>query len=112
MKKIGDKVGINTIIACHNFVYENVDYGLFTLAEMVSETDSETDSKPSGYIVLCRTVHIAQTRTLIPITYFCIGRNPSPSPYPYPNLAMWLSHYVLSYTARFRLQTQWLHCTV
>ena len=43
--------------------------GLFTLAEM----ESEIDSKPNGYIVVCRTFHIAQTQTRIPSSYFYIG---------------------------------------
>ena len=33
--------------------------------------DSDSDSKPNGYIVLCRTFHIAQTGTQIPTPYFC-----------------------------------------
>ena len=37
-------------------------------------TDSDLDSKPDGYIVQCRTFHIAQTRTRIPTPYFCIGQ--------------------------------------
>ena len=44
-------------------------YGLFTL-----ETDLETNSKPDGYIVICRTFHIAQTQSRIPTPYFCIGQ--------------------------------------
>ena len=35
--------------------------------------DSDLDSKPNGYIVLCRTFHIGQTQTQIPTRYFCIG---------------------------------------
>ena len=49
-------------------------YGSFKLPEMDSGTDSDSDSKPDGYIVLCRTFHIAQTRTWIPIPYFCTGQ--------------------------------------
>ena len=45
-------------------------YGLFTLTEMDSDSDSELD----GYIVLCRTFHIAQTRTQTPTPYFCTGQ--------------------------------------
>ena len=45
-----------------------------SFVETDSETDLETDSKPRGYIVLCRTFHIAQTRTQIPTLYFCIGQ--------------------------------------
>ena len=43
---------------------------------MDSGEDSDSDSKPDGYIVQCRTVHIAQTRTQtqIPTPYFCIGQ--------------------------------------
>ena len=48
--------------------------GLLSLAEMDSETHSETNSKPNGYIVLCRTFHIAPSLTLIPTPYFCIGQ--------------------------------------
>ena len=37
-----------------------------TLTETDSDTDWGLDSKPDGYIVLCRTFHIAQTQTHIP----------------------------------------------
>ena len=50
------------------------DTGSFTLTETDSGTDSDSDSKPGGYIVLCRTFHIAQTWTLIPTPYFCTGQ--------------------------------------
>ena len=45
-------------------------YGSFTLIETESGTDSDLDSKPKGYIVLCRTFHIVQTWTQIPALYF------------------------------------------
>ena len=40
---------------------------------MDSSTDSDSDSKLDGYIVLCRTFHIAPTRTQVPAPYFCTG---------------------------------------
>ena len=43
-------------------------HGAFTLPD----TNSDSDSKANGYIVICRTFHIAQTR--IPTPYFCIGQ--------------------------------------
>ena len=51
-------------------------YGSFTLTETETEsgTDSDLDSKPKGYIVLCRTFHIVQTWTQIPTLYFCTGQ--------------------------------------
>ena len=49
-------------------------YGTFTLTERDSDTDLDSDCKPDGYFVLYRTFHIAQTRTLIPIPYFCTDR--------------------------------------
>ena len=49
-------------------------YGSFTLTETESGTDSDLDSKPKGYIVLCRTFHIVQTWTQIPTLYFCTGQ--------------------------------------
>ena len=62
-------------------------YGLFTLAEMASETDS----KPNDYFVLCRTFHIAQSRTGIPTIYFCVGQESKSA--PVSDSAMCLSHY-------------------
>ena len=41
---------------------------------MDSSTGSDSDSKLDGYIVLCRTFHIAQTRTQTPTPYFCTGQ--------------------------------------
>ena len=35
---------------------------------------SDSDSKPDGYIVLCRTFHIVQTRTPVPTVHFCTGQ--------------------------------------
>ena len=49
-------------------------YGIFTLMETDWDTNSDLDSKPDGYIVLCRKFHIAQTRTRIPTLYFCTGQ--------------------------------------
>ena len=49
-------------------------YSSFTLTETDSGTDSNLDSKPDGYIVLCRIFHIAETWTRIPTTYFCVGQ--------------------------------------
>ena len=48
--------------------------GSFTLTETDSGTDSDSDFKPDGYIVLCRTFHIAQTHTWISTPYFCTGQ--------------------------------------
>ena len=48
--------------------------GSFTLTETDSGTDSDSDSKPNGYIVLCKTFHIAQTLTWIPTRYSYIGQ--------------------------------------
>ena len=48
--------------------------GSFTLTEMDSGTDSDSDSKPNGYILLCRTFHIAQAWTRIPTPHFCTGQ--------------------------------------
>ena len=36
--------------------------------------DLDFDSKLDGYIVLCRTFHIAQIVTWIPTPYFCVGQ--------------------------------------
>ena len=49
-------------------------YGSFTLTETDSGTDLDSDSKPNGYIVQCRTFNIVQTRTQIPTPYFCTGQ--------------------------------------
>ena len=38
------------------------------------DTDSDSESKANGYIVVCRTFHIAQTWTQIPSPYFCVGQ--------------------------------------
>ena len=45
--------------------------GSFTLTE--TDFGPDSDSKPSGYIVLHRTFHIAVTQTPYPY-YFCIGQ--------------------------------------
>ena len=48
-------------------------YGLFTLISrglftvLASDTDSDLDCKPNGYIVLCKAFHSAQNRIQIPI---------------------------------------------
>ena len=41
-------------------------YGSFTLPDSDMDTDSDSESKANGYIVVCRTFHIAQTWTQIP----------------------------------------------
>ena len=46
--------------------------GLRTLPDTDSGTDSDSDSKPDGYIVLCKTCSHAQTRTRIPTPYYCV----------------------------------------
>ena len=53
-----------------------IHYGSFTLMESDSGTDSDSDSdtKPDGYIVLYRTVHIAQTQIWIPTPHLCKGQ--------------------------------------
>ena len=38
-----------------------LSYGLFTLMEMDSDTDSDLDSKPDGYFVLSRNFHTVQS---------------------------------------------------
>ena len=48
--------------------------GSFTLPDWDMDDDSDTDSKPNGYIVLYRTFHKAWTWTRIPAPYFCIGQ--------------------------------------
>ena len=55
-------------------IHSSRHYGLFTLTETDSGTDSDLNFEPDGYIVLCRTFHNSQTRTRIPTPYFCIGR--------------------------------------
>ena len=42
-------------------------YGLFTLPDLDSDSDSDLDSKPNGYIILCKSFHTArsQIRNLI-----------------------------------------------
>ena len=46
----------------------------FTLPNSDTDTNSDSDSKPNGYIALCRTFHIAQNQTLIPTPYLCLGQ--------------------------------------
>ena len=43
-------------------------YGLFTLPDTGSDSDSDLDSKPDGYIVLCRSFHIGSDPDLDPCT--------------------------------------------
>ena len=52
-----------------------IDTGLvgFNGSFTVTDSDSYSDSKPYGYIVLCGTYHIAPTRTRIPTPDFCMG---------------------------------------
>ena len=50
----------------------NVYNGLFTLTETDSGTESDSDSKPDGYIVLCRTCTHCTDLNLDPTPYFCI----------------------------------------
>ena len=45
-----------------------------SLTETDSDINSGSVSKPDGYIVLCRTFHIARTWTRIPTLYFCVGQ--------------------------------------
>ena len=45
--------------------YFHINDGLFTLPD--SDTVSNSDSKPNGYIVLCRTFHTAQSQIQISI---------------------------------------------
>ena len=44
------------------------------MPDIDSSTDSDSDSKPDGYIVLHRIIHIAQRQTQIPTSYFCTGQ--------------------------------------
>ena len=78
-----------------------------------SDTDSETDSKSNGYIVLCRTFRIAQIWTT---PYFCIGQESQSESAPISQSGNVVKPPWLVYTARFRLgfrlQIQWPHCTV
>ena len=53
-------------------------YGSFTKPDSDTDTDSNLDSKPNGYIVQYRTFHIAWTWTLIPTLYFCKGQESEP----------------------------------
>ena len=39
-----------------------------------TDSDSDSDTKPDGYIVLYRTVHIAQTQIWIPTPHLCKGQ--------------------------------------
>ena len=49
-------------------------HGSSTLPDSDMDTNSDSDSKPNSYIVLCRTFHIAWTRSRIPTHYFCTGQ--------------------------------------
>ena len=49
----------------------HLPYGSFTLKQTDSDTDSDSDLKPNGYIV--------QTQTRIPTPYFCTRRQESKS---------------------------------
>ena len=40
---------------------------LFTLPDLDSDSYSDSDAKPNGYIALCRSVHTAQSQIQIPI---------------------------------------------
>ena len=71
----------------------NNSCGSFTLTETDSSTESDSDSKPNGYIVLCRTLHIAKTLTQIPTPYFCIGQESKSSLYPSPSPTMQMSRF-------------------
>ena len=54
-----------------SFSHENnnpVDYdALFTLPDSDTDSNSYSDCKPNGYIVVCRTFHTAQSQIQIPI---------------------------------------------
>ena len=65
-----------------NMLGREVLNGLFTLTETDSGTDSDLDSKPSGYIVLCRTCSHCTDSDLDPYSLFLQDWNLSPSPYP------------------------------
>ena len=54
--------------------YSDRTHGLFTLPDSDTDTNSDSNYTPNGYIVLCRTFHIAETRTQIPTPYFCVGQ--------------------------------------
>ena len=63
------------VLACsHSQMKILITIPFLWLAVLESKSDPECDSKPNCYIVLCRTFHIAQTSTLIPAPYFCIGQ--------------------------------------
>ena len=48
--------------------------GSFTLPDSVTNTNSDSDSNPMATLCCTEHVHIAQTQTLIPTSYFCIGQ--------------------------------------
>ena len=48
--------------------------GSFTLMEKDSGIDSDSHSKPDGYVILCTTFHTAQTWTRIPTPCFSVGQ--------------------------------------
>ena len=73
-----------------------------------SGMDSDSDSKPDGYIVLCRTFHIAQTRTQV----WTRIRIPNLMATLYCAEHFTLHRLGLRYGLGFRFQTWWLHCTV
>ena len=54
--------------------WKTVSYGSFTLTETDSGTDSDLDSKPDGYIVLCRTCSHCTDSDSDLYFYFCIGQ--------------------------------------
>ena len=53
--------------------------GLFTLPDSDSGSESDSDSKPSGYIALCRSFHTLWSQIQIPILKVCSHRT-TPSP--------------------------------
>ena len=54
-----------TDIISYNFGHFRWCNGLFKMSDL--ETDSNSDSKPNGYIALCRSFHIARSQIQIPI---------------------------------------------
>ena len=65
-------------LCCSLYSGSGVAFGLITLPDSATGTDSDSDSESDGYIVLCRTCSHCTDYNL----------DPSPRTYPYPSLAM------------------------
>ena len=71
MNKIIDYGKSNKILTLSNsstyFLKLYHPYGLFTLPDWDTHSNSNSDCKPNGYILLRRTFHTAQSQIQIPI---------------------------------------------